>query len=96
METNNEYKGLLGCFPDTIGVHKVICMRRTRTIQENMMDKKNVLKTSCVFLQAAIEKVKEADKLVATSKITPGEKVTMGKRASTMSYALQGRHTQHY
>lgn len=50
----------------------------------------------CVFLQAAIEKVKEADKLVATSKITPGEKVTMGKRASTMSYALQGRHTQHY
>ncbi|KAG7316366.1 hypothetical protein KOW79_019907 [Hemibagrus wyckioides] len=60
METNNEYKGLLGCFPDTIGVHK-----------------------------AAIEKVKEADKLVATSKITPGEKVTMGKRASTMSYALQ-------
>uniref|UniRef100_A0A673ZWE5 Sorting nexin 9a n=1 Tax=Salmo trutta TaxID=8032 RepID=A0A673ZWE5_SALTR len=23
METNNEYKGLLGCFPDTIGVHKV-------------------------------------------------------------------------
>ncbi|XP_060772364.1 sorting nexin-9b isoform X4 [Neoarius graeffei] len=60
METNNEYKGLLGCFPDTIGVHK-----------------------------AAIEKVKEADKLVATSKITPGEKVTMGKRVSTMSYALQ-------
>lgn len=42
------------------------------------------------FLQAAIEKVKEADKLVATSKITPGEKVTMAKRASTMSYALQG------
>uniref|UniRef100_A0A7N6C237 Sorting nexin n=1 Tax=Anabas testudineus TaxID=64144 RepID=A0A7N6C237_ANATE len=23
METNNEYKGLLGCFPDTISVHKV-------------------------------------------------------------------------
>ncbi|XP_062858477.1 sorting nexin-9b isoform X2 [Trichomycterus rosablanca] len=60
METNNEYKGMLGCFPDTIGVHK-----------------------------AAIEKVKEADKLVATSKITPAEKVTMAKRASTMSYALQ-------
>ncbi|XP_072542230.1 sorting nexin-9b isoform X2 [Salminus brasiliensis] len=60
METNNEYKGLLGCFPDTIGVHK-----------------------------AAIEKVKEADKLVATSKITPADKVTMGKRASSMSYALQ-------
>ncbi|XP_056150290.1 sorting nexin-9b isoform X2 [Lampris incognitus] len=60
METNNEYKGLLGCFPDTIGVHK-----------------------------AAIEKVKEGDKLVATSKITPQEKVTMAKRVSTMSYALQ-------
>uniref|UniRef100_A0A4W4FYP1 PX domain-containing protein n=1 Tax=Electrophorus electricus TaxID=8005 RepID=A0A4W4FYP1_ELEEL len=60
METNNEYKGLLGCFPETIGVHK-----------------------------AAIEKVKEADKLVATSKITPAEKVTMAKRLSTMSYSLQ-------
>ncbi|XP_068609628.1 sorting nexin-9b [Brachionichthys hirsutus] len=60
METNNEYKGLLGCFPDTIGVHK-----------------------------AAIEKVKEGDKLVATSKISPQEKVTMSKRVSVMSYALQ-------
>ncbi|KAK6489620.1 sorting nexin-9-like isoform X1, partial [Huso huso] len=60
METNNEYKGLLGCFPDTIGVHK-----------------------------AAIEKVKEGDKLVATSKITQQDKVTMAKRVSTMSYALQ-------
>ncbi|XP_056283865.1 sorting nexin-9b isoform X3 [Pseudoliparis swirei] len=60
METNNEYKGLLGCFPDTIGYHK-----------------------------AAIEKVKEGDKLVAASKITPQDKVTMAKRISTMSYALQ-------
>ncbi|XP_067339160.1 sorting nexin-9b isoform X1 [Channa argus] len=60
METNNEYKGLLGCFPDTIGVHK-----------------------------AAIDKVKEGDKLVATSKITPQDKVTMAKRVGTMSYALQ-------
>ncbi|KAM6906414.1 sorting nexin-9b isoform 2-T2 [Lycodopsis pacificus] len=60
METNNEYKGLLGCFPDTIGVHK-----------------------------AAIEKVKEGDKLVAASKITAQDKVTMAKRVSTMSYALQ-------
>ncbi|XP_061890979.1 sorting nexin-9b isoform X1 [Entelurus aequoreus] len=60
METNNEYKGLLGCFPDTIGVHK-----------------------------AAIDKVKEGDKLVATSKITAQEKITMAKRVSTMSYALQ-------
>uniref|UniRef100_A0A4W5NP28 Sorting nexin 9 n=1 Tax=Hucho hucho TaxID=62062 RepID=A0A4W5NP28_9TELE len=60
MENNNEYKGLLGCFPDTIGVHK-----------------------------AAIEKVKEGDRLVAASKITPQDKVTMAKRVSTMSYALQ-------
>uniref|UniRef100_A0A6Q2YSG9 PX domain-containing protein n=1 Tax=Esox lucius TaxID=8010 RepID=A0A6Q2YSG9_ESOLU len=60
METNNEYKGLLGCFPDTIGVHK-----------------------------AAIEKVKEGDRLVAASKITAQDKATMAKRVSTMSYALQ-------
>uniref|UniRef100_A0A8C5HGM2 PX domain-containing protein n=1 Tax=Gouania willdenowi TaxID=441366 RepID=A0A8C5HGM2_GOUWI len=60
MENNNEYKGLLGCFPDTIGVHK-----------------------------AAIEKVKEGDKLVAASKITSQEKGAMAKRVSTMSYALQ-------
>uniref|UniRef100_UPI0037E8BD13 sorting nexin-9b isoform X5 n=1 Tax=Semicossyphus pulcher TaxID=241346 RepID=UPI0037E8BD13 len=60
METNNEYKGLLGCFPDTIGVHK-----------------------------AAIDKVKEGDKLVAASKITHQDKVTMAKRLSTMSYSLQ-------
>ncbi|CAN9507457.1 unnamed protein product [Ophioblennius macclurei] len=60
METNNEYKGLLGCFPDTIGFHK-----------------------------AAIDKVKEGDQLVATSKITPQDKTTMAKRVSVMSYALQ-------
>lgn len=41
-------------------------------------------------LQAAIDKVKEGDKLVAASKITQQDKVTMAKRASTMSYALQG------
>uniref|UniRef100_M3ZNG6 Sorting nexin n=1 Tax=Xiphophorus maculatus TaxID=8083 RepID=M3ZNG6_XIPMA len=60
METNNEYKGLLGCFPDTIGVHK-----------------------------AAIDKVKEGDKLVAANKITTPDKVAMSKRLSTMSYTLQ-------
>ncbi|KAJ1152661.1 hypothetical protein NDU88_005436 [Pleurodeles waltl] len=60
METNHEYKGFLGCFPDIIGTHK-----------------------------AAIEKVKESDKLVATSKITPQDKVNMIKRVGTMSYALQ-------
>ncbi|NXN10553.1 SNX9 protein, partial [Indicator maculatus] len=60
METNHEYKGFLGCFPDIIGAHK-----------------------------GAIERVKESDKLVATSKITPQDKQNMVKRVSTMSYALQ-------
>lgn len=40
--------------------------------------------------QAAIEKVKEGDKLVAAGKISPHDKVTMAKRVSTMSYSLQG------
>ncbi|XP_014400550.1 PREDICTED: sorting nexin-9 isoform X1 [Myotis brandtii] len=39
--------------------------------------------------KAAIEKVKESDKLVATSKITPQDKQNMVKRVGTMSYALQ-------
>ncbi|XP_011734643.1 sorting nexin-9 isoform X1 [Macaca nemestrina] len=39
--------------------------------------------------KGAIEKVKESDKLVATSKITPQDKQNMVKRVSTMSYALQ-------
>lgn len=60
LETNHEYKGLLGCFPDTIGVHK-----------------------------AAIEKVKEGDKMVAAGKISSQDKLTMAKRISTMSYSLQ-------
>ncbi|KAI7804531.1 sorting nexin-9a [Triplophysa rosa] len=60
METNTEYKGLLGCFPDTMGVHR-----------------------------AAIDKVKEADHLVATNKISPQDKRTMEKNLSTMSYTLQ-------
>ncbi|XP_070788733.1 sorting nexin-9 [Pituophis catenifer annectens] len=60
METNHEYKGFLGCFPDIIGAHK-----------------------------GAIEKVKESDKLIATSKITPQDKQNMLTRASAMSYALQ-------
>ncbi|XP_029452584.1 sorting nexin-9 isoform X2 [Rhinatrema bivittatum] len=60
METNHEYKGFLGCFPDIIGTHK-----------------------------GAIEKVKESDKLVATSKITAQDKLNMIKRVSIMSYALQ-------
>lgn len=41
--------------------------------------------------QAAIDKVKEGDKLVATNKITTQDKGIMAKRLSTMSYALQGR-----
>ena len=43
------------------------------------------------ILQGAIEKVKESDKLVATSKITPQDKQNMVKRVGTMSYALQGK-----
>ncbi|KAL4623904.1 sorting nexin-9-like [Arapaima gigas] len=39
--------------------------------------------------KAAIEKVKDADKLVATNKISPHDKPVMAKRVSTMSYALQ-------
>ncbi|XP_018422696.1 PREDICTED: sorting nexin-9 isoform X1 [Nanorana parkeri] len=39
--------------------------------------------------KAAIDKVKESDKLVATSKITQQDKINMVKRVSTMSYALQ-------
>ncbi|XP_030637929.1 sorting nexin-9a [Chanos chanos] len=60
IETNNEYKGLLGCFPETIGVHK-----------------------------AAIEKVKEASKLLLANKISDQDKHNMTKHLSTMSYALQ-------
>lgn len=40
--------------------------------------------------QAAIEKWKEADRLVAMNKITPQDKLTMAKGLSTMSYSLQG------
>ncbi|KAM4772139.1 sorting nexin-9 isoform 3-T3 [Rhinophrynus dorsalis] len=39
--------------------------------------------------KGAIEKVKESDKLVATSKITQQDKLNMMKRVSTMSFALQ-------
>ncbi|XP_051853963.1 sorting nexin-9 isoform X1 [Antechinus flavipes] len=39
--------------------------------------------------KGAIEKVKESDKLVATSKITPQDKQNMVKRVGIMSYALQ-------
>ncbi|XP_048829953.1 sorting nexin-9-like isoform X1 [Brienomyrus brachyistius] len=60
VELNSEYKSLLGCFPDTINIHK-----------------------------AAIEKVKDADKLVTTNKINPQHKHTMAKRLSNMSYSLQ-------
>lgn len=35
--------------------------------------------------------MKESDKLIATSKITPQDKQNMLTRASAMSYALQGK-----
>ncbi|KAK0149608.1 Sorting nexin-9 [Merluccius polli] len=60
LETNTEYKGLLGCFPETLAVHK-----------------------------AAIEKVKDGDKMVAAGKISSQEKNTMKQRISSMSYSLQ-------
>uniref|UniRef100_A0A8C4ZVT8 Sorting nexin n=1 Tax=Gadus morhua TaxID=8049 RepID=A0A8C4ZVT8_GADMO len=60
LETNREYKGLLGCFPETLAVHK-----------------------------AAIEKVKDGDKMVAAGRISTQEKTTMKQRLSCMSYSLQ-------
>lgn len=110
METNNEYKALLGCFPDTIGVHKVpqeIVPQKLIEIRfqyfSNLRDTNISLSLvicdsessfTCLklseFSQAAIDKVKEGDKLVAAGKITSQDKVTMAKRVSTMSYSLQG------
>ncbi|XP_018528468.1 sorting nexin-9 isoform X1 [Lates calcarifer] len=60
LETNSEYKGLLGCFPEIITVHK-----------------------------AAVEKVKESDRLVSAGKITNNDKKTLNHRISCMSYCLQ-------
>ena len=48
--------------------------------------------TAFCISQGAIEKVKESDKLVATSKITPQDKQNMVKRVGTMSNALQGKN----
>ncbi|KAA0708336.1 Sorting nexin-9 [Triplophysa tibetana] len=84
METNNEYKGLLGCFPDTIAVHKVT--PSPYSLRQSFRPK---LHTGLMRKCAAIEKVKEGDKLVATSKINPTDKTAMTKRLSVMSYALQ-------
>lgn len=60
LETNSEYKGLLGCFPDIITVHK-----------------------------AAVEKVKESDRLVSAGKINHNDRKLMNRRISCMSYGLQ-------
>uniref|UniRef100_A0A3Q4HHC0 Sorting nexin 9 n=1 Tax=Neolamprologus brichardi TaxID=32507 RepID=A0A3Q4HHC0_NEOBR len=60
LETNSEYKGLLGCFPDIIAVHK-----------------------------AAVDKVKEGDRLVSAGKINNSDRKCMNQRLSCMSYALQ-------
>ncbi|XP_027866447.1 sorting nexin-9-like [Xiphophorus couchianus] len=60
LETNSEYKGLLGCFPEIIAVHK-----------------------------AAVDKVKEAERLVSTGRISSGDRKLMTQRVSSMSYALQ-------
>ncbi|MEQ2257661.1 Sorting nexin-9 [Ilyodon furcidens] len=60
LETNSEYKGLLGCFPEIICVHK-----------------------------AAVEKVKEADRLVSAGRISSSDKKLMNQRLSCMNYSLQ-------
>ncbi|XP_069577290.1 sorting nexin-9-like isoform X2 [Brachyistius frenatus] len=60
LETNSEYKGLLGCFPEIITVHK-----------------------------AAVDKVKEAERLVCTGKISSSDRKCMNQRISCMSYSLQ-------
>uniref|UniRef100_A0A7N6A6H6 Sorting nexin n=1 Tax=Anabas testudineus TaxID=64144 RepID=A0A7N6A6H6_ANATE len=60
LETNSEYKGLLGCFPEIIAVHK-----------------------------AAVEKVKEAERLVSAGKISNSDRKCMNHRISCMSYSLQ-------
>uniref|UniRef100_A0A7N6FL58 Sorting nexin n=1 Tax=Anabas testudineus TaxID=64144 RepID=A0A7N6FL58_ANATE len=38
METNNEYKGLLGCFPDTISVHKPEILQFTALYLDMLYD----------------------------------------------------------
>ncbi|XP_041821826.1 sorting nexin-9-like isoform X2 [Chelmon rostratus] len=60
LETNNEYKGLLGCFPEIMAVHK-----------------------------AAVEKLKEADRLVSSGRINSSDRKCMNQRISCMSYSLQ-------
>ncbi|XP_013863993.1 sorting nexin-9 isoform X2 [Austrofundulus limnaeus] len=60
LETNSEYKGLLGCFPEIITVHK-----------------------------AAVDKVKEGDRLVSTGKISSSDRKCINQRISCMSYSLQ-------
>lgn len=60
LETNSEYKGLLGCFPEIIAVHK-----------------------------GAVEKVKEAERLVSSGRISGSDRRLMNQRVSSMSYSLQ-------
>ncbi|XP_041638015.1 sorting nexin-9-like isoform X2 [Cheilinus undulatus] len=60
LETNSEYRGMLGNFPELIAVQK-----------------------------AAVEKVRESDRLVSTGKISESDRKVMNHRLSAMSYALQ-------
>uniref|UniRef100_A0A3Q2PLZ6 Sorting nexin n=1 Tax=Fundulus heteroclitus TaxID=8078 RepID=A0A3Q2PLZ6_FUNHE len=60
LETNSEYKGLLGCFPEIIAVHK-----------------------------AAVDKVKEGDRLVSAGRISSSDRKLMNQRLSCMNYSLQ-------
>lgn len=43
-----------------------------------------------VCVQAAVEKVKEADRLVSAGKLSSNDRKYMNQRLSSMSYSLQG------
>lgn len=43
-----------------------------------------------VCVQAAVEKVKEADRLVSAGKLSSNDRKCMNWRLSSMSYSLQG------
>lgn len=47
----------------------------------------------CVSVQAAIEKVKETDRLVSAGKISSNDRKCMSERLGCMSYSLQGNDT---
>lgn len=95
LEINGEYKGLLGCFPEIIAVHKVLY---THTHNPNHLRggasalRGRVLTCVC---QAAVEKVKDSDRLLSAGRINNEDRKCMKHRLSCMNYALQGNHSNH-